>query len=257
VRDSGAIETSSVAAKLPHEKEHLDALQRMQMLEPYYRWVYDLFGEHMGSRVLDAGCGVGNFTSLLAEKAELVVAADLSDQNLEVVRQRFATSTVVEPMQADLDVHVDLLAQRQLDTVVCLDVLEHVEFDTRLLSSFYQIVRPEGRLLLKVPALQWLYGSIDRASDHYRRYARRELRQKVEGAGWRVVHCRHMNLAGVLPYWIKSRVLRKGVNLSRTFSEKQLRQIARSIPALRLLDRLTGPPIGQSLVLIAEKSGSA
>lgn len=246
------IAAASVAAKLPHEKEHLDALRRMQTLEPYYRWIYDLFQEHLGRRVLDAGCGVGNFTALLAENAELVVAADLSAENLNVVRRRFG-SGVVEALQVDLDLHTETLIERRLDTVVCLDVLEHVEDDSRLLTSFYQVVGPGGRLLLKVPALRWLYGTIDRASGHYRRYTRGELTQKAAGAGWRVDRCRYMNLAGVIPYWLKSRVLRRNVNLSRTFSEKQLQRIARSVPSCRLVDRITGPPLGQSLILIAHR----
>lgn len=248
-----AIPAQEVSAKLPHEREHLDALKRMQTLEPYYRWIYELFDGYVGQRILDAGCGVGNFTAIIAEAAELVVAADLSEENLDLVRRRFADSDIVEPLQVDLDTVTEQIGDRQLDTVVCLDVLEHVELDVRLLRSFSSLLAPGGHVLLKVPALRWLYGSVDRASDHYRRYARGELIGKVREAGLDVVRCRYMNLAGVFPYWLKSRVLQRRTNFSRTFSEKQLRRIAGSIPLCRLADRLTGPPLGQSLVLVAVK----
>lgn len=245
------------AEKLLHESEHLDALRRMQTLTPYYRWIHDQFEGHIGRRVLDAGCGVGNFCNLLVEKAELVVAADLSSQNLDVVRSRFQSNTNLEPLQMDIEgFDAEALHLRDIDTIVCLDVLEHVERDDQLLNTFRQIIRPGGKLLIKVPALEWLYGSVDEASDHYRRYSRKVLTTRVAAAGWKVRSCRYMNLVGVFPYWLKSRVLRKEVNLSRTYSKRQLRWIARGMSFYRLLDRLTGPPLGQSLVLVAETTAS-
>jgi SAM-dependent methyltransferase len=247
------VDARTVAAKLPHEEDHLRALERMRTLVTYYRWTHDVLRPYIGRRVLDAGCGIGNFTELVARDAERVVAVDLSPQNVEVLRRRFADSPNVVIEQVDLDTHADRLAGHDIDTVVCLDVLEHVEDDLSLLRRFRQIVRPGGHLLIKVPALPWLFGAIDTASGHFRRYTLAELRGKAASAGWKPVLTRYMNIAGVMPYWLKSRVLKRSANFSRTFSPRQLKLIQVSVPVLKAIDRCTGPVAGQSAILVARR----
>ncbi len=243
-----------IEEKLPLEQAHLDALERMRTLEPYYRWTFSLLEPYLGRRVMDAGCGIGNFTQLIAERAGYVLATDLSPRNIELLSRRFCGSESVEVLQADLGHELDLAAIRKkvIDTVVCLDVLEHIEDDVSLLASFRELVQPGGTLLLKVPACTWLYGSIDVASSHYRRYSKATLIEKAEQAGWESVDIFHMNVFGVLPYWFKSRILKKSVNFSRTFSHWQIQLIRHAIPLMKVVDGLIGPPIGQSVILVAK-----
>lgn len=244
-------------AKLPHEDQHLAALERMRGLAPYYRWVLDLaeafHGGPLGPRVLDAGCGIGNFVELLRGRAEHVLAVDLSPQNLAVLRARFRDAPEVEVLATDLDVEREALRARAVDTVVCLDVLEHLDDDAGLLRAFHAILPPGGGLFVKVPALPWLYGSLDEESDHRRRYTRRGLVTLVRAAGFDVTQARYMNLVGVAPYWLKGRVLRRRSTLSNSFTPRQLGWIRRSIGLFRWIDRLTGPPLGQSVVLHARR----
>jgi SAM-dependent methyltransferase len=240
-------------AKLPHEREHLVALKRMQLLRGYYAWVLELVRPYVGRRILDAGCGVGNFTAVLEPLAEYVLAVDLSEANLAILAIRFAGSPVVEVAAHDLDVDFDAVARKDLDTIVCLDVLEHVDDDVALLDRFRRMVMPGGHLILKVPACQWLYGSIDRASGHHRRYTPELLRERAEVAGWEPVLARYMNVAGVLPYWVKCRLSKRDSTFSRTFRPWQLRAINGAMPVLRLIDRLAGPPVGLSAILVARR----
>ena len=242
-----------VKQKLPHEQEHFEALQRMNAMLPYYRWVADSFGSALGRRVLDAGCGVGNFFSAAAERVELGIGVDLSPVNIADARKRFADHDNIRFLHADLDEQAQALRDARFDTVVCLDVLEHIEDDAALLKRLAEIVEPGGHVLIKVPACPWLFGSVDVASDHYRRYNREMLRQIAAQAGLEVQRLRYMNLAGVGPYFLKSRILKKQANFSRTFTPRQLDRIRRVMPWLRWIDRLTGPPVGQSLVMVARR----
>lgn len=241
------------AEKLPHEAEHLESLLRMQSMAPYYAWVASLFEPWLGRRILDAGCGVGNFIAQVERHADMVTGIDLSPANIQVAKQRFKQCQDVDIRQLDLDVATPELIERDYDTAVCLDVLEHIEEDTMLMQRLAAVIRPGGHVLIKVPACPWLYGSIDVASDHYRRYTRSRLRALAEENGLTVCRLGYMNLAGVVPYFLKSRVFKKDANFSRTFSPKQLTRIARIMPWLRRLDRLVGPPVGQSLVMVARK----
>lgn len=242
-----------VARKLPHEQEHYEALQRMRAMRPYYAWVADRFGPALGRRVLDTGCGVGNFFGGVADRIEFGLGIDLSPVNIAEARERFADQPHLRFVQADLDEQADALRAERFDTVVCLDVLEHIEDDLSLLKRLAQIVEPGGHVLIKVPACPWLFGSVDIASDHYRRYNRPMLRQLARCAGLEIKRLRYMNLSGVGPYFVKSRVLRSKVNFSRTFTPAQLDRIRRVMPWLRRLDRLTGPPVGQSLLLVGQR----
>ncbi|MEM1447826.1 MAG: class I SAM-dependent methyltransferase [Planctomycetota bacterium] len=258
-------ELDSVAAeKLPHEEEHLAANRRMAGLVPYYRWVLDLaesmHGGPLGDSVLDAGCGIGNFVEILRHRAKEVLAVDLSPRNVDVLRARFADAENVDVLQVDLDAQRDELRARGVNAIVCLDVLEHIEDDAALVRSFAGILPSGGALFVKVPAHPWLFGSVDEASDHLRRYTRAGLVKVVEEAGFRVRAARYMNLAGVGPYFLKSRVLRRGEAFSNSFDERQLRWIRRSIGAFRAVDRAFGlvgpgggPPIGQSALVLATK----
>lgn len=239
--------------KLPHEREHVDALQRMQLLRGYYEWVLELVRPYLGRRILDAGCGVGNFTALVEPLAEYVLAVDLSQENLRLLESRFSSSSIVEVAAHDLDADLELVARKNIDTVVCLDVLEHVADDVALLERFRDIVTPGGHLLLKVPACPWLYGSVDEASGHHRRYTPRQLRERALRAGWEPVAAHYMNLAGVLPYWVKCRLNKQDRTFSRTFKPWQLRAINGAVPVLRFIDRVAGPPVGLSAVLVARK----
>lgn len=257
----------TAAEKLPHEALHLASLERMAGLRPYYDWVLELAeamnGGPVGHRVLDAGCGIGNFVELLRHRTDHVMAVDLSPKNVAVLRSRFQDAANVEVLQTDLDAQREELRARSVDAICCLDVLEHIQDDAALVRSFAGILPEGGTLFVKVPAHQWLFGSVDEASDHFRRYGRKQLIRLVEGAGFRVEKARYMNMAGVGPYFLKSRVLKKGSTFSNSFSQRQLRWIKRSIGAFRGADRLAGligpgggPPVGQSVVLIARRDAS-
>lgn len=242
--------------KLQNETAHLGALRRMAVLQSYYEWSLSRLLPWVGKRVLDAGCGIGNGTKLLARHSEYVAAVDLSAVNLEELRRSVGNTRSIEVIQMDLEGDLSRLQQSCLDTIVCLDVLEHVYDDTQLLANFLRVVQPEGTLLVKVPAMPSLFGSVDEASSHYRRYSRTVLMSVAQNAGWNVLWCKYMNIFGVVPYFIKSRVLRRRANFSRTFAPWQLGILERLTPMMARFDRIVGPPIGQSLLMVAKKEAN-
>ena len=94
------------------------------------------------------------------------------------------------------------------DTVVCLNVLEHVKDDLRALSFMRTVLEPGGRLVLQVPAFQFLYGSVDRAIGHYRRYTRRDLALKMRQAGFEVEDSFYMNVIGMAGWFWNNRIMK-------------------------------------------------
>jgi SAM-dependent methyltransferase len=138
------------------------------------------------------------------------------------------------------------LAGRGFDTIVCLNVLEHVEDDLGSLRAMRTLLAPRGRLVLLVPALRTLYGTLDQALGHYRRYGPRELREKFAAAGFLMRHLEYFNLAGIPGWWLTGRVLRR-----RLLPAASLRWYDRLVPLFRL-EGLLPWRIGQSLIAIGE-----
>ena len=197
------------------ESKHYEAQGRLGQMDNYYRWILGTFGPRIGRRVWDAGAGVGHVTNLLRERADWVLSTEFTEQNLETLRQRFDGVPEVRVDFCDLTRPESLeFRELDLDTIVTLDVLEHLEDDRAAIARYRDILQPGGHLLVKVPAHPFLYGTMDEASLHYRRYGKRELREKLLEAGFELLRLRHMNMVATLPYFLKGRVLKKQRNFS-------------------------------------------
>jgi SAM-dependent methyltransferase len=212
------------------------------------RWIFDRLRPWCGRRVLEVGAGIGSITELLSDR-ELVVATETEEAFLERLRARFAGRPGVVVQGLDLEnIDADSLRAHQLDTVVCVNVLEHVRDDRGALERLREVIEPGGRLLLYLPALPWLYGSLDRGLQHHRRYARRPLEELLRGAGWQIQHLSWMNVLGIPGWFLNSRILGRKM--------LPLRQVAlydRLTPVLRLEERLR-PRFGMSLVVACERT---
>jgi SAM-dependent methyltransferase len=136
-----------------------------------------------GPSVLNAGAGLGSFTTLLEQRGFAVTSGDVSDAALAHLAGRTRGSVV----RADL---VDLpFAEASFDAVVLGEVLEHVEADDVALSEVYRVLAPGGKLALSVPANPDWFGASDMWAGHFRRYRKRELVELVRAAGFGSIRC--------------------------------------------------------------------
>jgi len=236
------------------ESAHFAAQGRLARMGNYYRWILANFEGFIGRRIWDAGAGIGSVSELLSERCDLLLATEFTESNMEALRERFAGREGVRVEFCDLAGDEALaFSGHDLDTVITLDVLEHLEDDARALRIYYEVLRPGGHLLIKVPAHPFLYGTMDKASLHRRRYTKRELRAKLQAAGFRVKRLRHMNLAATLPYLIKGRILKRESNFSISIDGSKLGFYNRLMPWLERAERILPPPCGLSLVAVGEK----
>jgi glycosyltransferase involved in cell wall biosynthesis len=220
-------------------------LRRVEVLHRYNGFLWDLMQPFIGRRVLEVGAGTGLLTRFLA-KRERVLATELDPEYVDLLRRTFADKPNVEVRPLDLArLAADGIPPRSFDTVVCSNVLEHIEDDGKALAAMRDVLEPGGRVVLIVPALQSLYGSIDRAIHHYRRYSRTELTDKLERAGLAVEHVSYFNMLGVPGWFLNARVLKRS-----SVPGVQARINDWLVPWLRL-ERRFGPPVGMSLLAVA------
>jgi SAM-dependent methyltransferase len=212
------------------------------------QWIFDRLKPWCGRRVMEVGAGLGTITELLADR-DMVVATEIEADFLERLRTRFAGRPNVLVEGLDLEnVDVEALRAHRLDTIVCVNVLEHIRADRDALTKLGQALQPGGRLLLYVPALPWLYGSLDRGLHHFRRYARQPLETLLAETGWKILHQSWMNLLGIPGWFLNSRILGRKILPTR-----QVELYDKLTPLLRFEERLR-PGIGMSLVVICERT---
>ena len=222
-------------------------LLKMKNLQRYNRWVFSKLEPWLGKRVLEVGSGIGNVTRCLLDR-ELVIATDLEPKYLPILRNTFGKYAKFVIEQLDISgTDLDRFTPLGIDSVLCLNVLEHIEQEERALTNISRLLRPGGRLLLLVPCHRWLYGTLDRNLGHQRRYEKAELQGKLEGAGFSVVHLMYFNRAGILGWFLNSRILGRN-----QLPSLQLRLYNVLVPLFKL-EELLPLPFGTSLIAIAEK----
>lgn len=213
----------------------------------YYRWIYNQFKDYIGNNVLEIGCGGGHFTRFLAERPCNLLVADIELQYLDslnkkyISRPNFATTTIDLNDLKWSDKYI-----QKFDTVVFLNVLEHIEDDHQVLEQLYKVLCPKGNLILMVPAFQSLYGSMDAADNHYRRYSSGEVRKKLQRAGFNVKWLRYMNMPGFFAWFINGRILKRSL-----LPEGQLGLYNQIIPIVEQVERFLPLPFGQSVISVA------
>ena len=215
----------------------------------YYAAILRSFEGHLGRRVVEVGAGLGTVAEALlrvADPDELTLI-EPADNNVPRLRARFADEPRVRVVHGYLEAVVPGLVT---DSVVAVNVLEHVEDDVALLRAARAALAPTGKVLLFVPALMPLYGSLDRAFGHVRRYTKGSLEAALRGAGLRPIRIRYFNLPGVATWFLAGRVLRR-----TTLWPADVRRYDRwVVPWMTRLERRWEPPVGQSLVAVAERA---
>jgi glycosyltransferase involved in cell wall biosynthesis len=222
-------------------------LQSMRRARGLNRWILQQFRPFIGDRVLEAGCGIGNFTELLLDRRRLV-CVDNDPLYVEMLNWRLGHLENVRTLKLDL---ADAAAYAQVndeavDTIVCLNVLEHIKADEDVLRAYFDLLRPGGHAIILVPAHMWLYGPCDAAIGHERRYSQTELHTKMQSAGFEIVQLGEFNRLGVPGWWFNKRLGRRDINPRQMRLFEWLLPIAKSAEALKL-----GP--GLSLIGVGRK----
>lgn len=217
----------------------------MEQASNYNRWISDQAAPHLGSRILDAGCGSGNLSALLLDR-ELVVGVDHWEDFIEVVERRFSGHRHFRVHEFDLTdpAMVSTLRPYSLDSAMSSNVLEHVEDDRKALHNIAASLLPGSPIFVLVPAFMGIFGTHDRADHHFRRYTKRSLREMVAPLPVTVERQYYMNFPGFFAWYVLGRVLKKPLG------KGEIGLYDKIIPAIRRLERRVTPPIGQSLVAL-------
>ena len=226
----------------------LETLLRMNRLKNYNLWIFENIKPFLGKKILEIGAGIGNITKYILDK-ELIVATDVSGEYIIYLKNRFFISErKLKILKLDITVTADhRLDEYEFDTVLCLNVLEHIQDDKLALKNIYGIMKKGARLILLVPAMKNIYGNLDEKLNHFRRYGKNELITELLDKGFIIERTSYFNLIGAFGWFLSSKLIRRKV-LPRfgLFIFDQL------VPIIKL-ERFFRIPFGLSLIVIAKK----
>jgi SAM-dependent methyltransferase len=213
----------------------------------YRRFQLDLISPYCGRSVLEVGAGLGEFAQGFTGLDRLVVT-DADPGAVELLAARFADRPEVEARQLALGREVAL--DKPVDSVIAINVLEHLEDDAGALRSLANLVVPGGTIVLWVPGYQQLYGEFDRRVGHVRRYTPATVSDAVRRAGLQVEVAKPVNLLGGIAWWA---AVRRGGSTSP--NPKLVALYDRFVvPATRAIESRIRVPFGQTVLCVARVS---
>jgi len=227
-----------------------DILTSLSEAPRFNRWMADVIRPHIGEAVLEIGAGIGNLTFQMLPR-ERYVATDINLDYLRLLKNRAHGRPYLRVERLDLlDNEAFEQLKGQFDTVICLNVLEHVSDEAGALANIFRVLRPGGRAIVLVPRGQWLYSSLDEVLGHVKRYTEQEVLEAMRGAGFDVVTMEKFNRIGTPGWFINGKVFHR-----RAFPRVQMKALNVLVPAIRPIDRFLPWP-ALSLVAIALRPSS-
>ncbi len=209
-------------------------LDSLAQTNRFNKWMADTIRPWLGEEILELGAGIGNMTQQLCRGRSRYTASDIDAEHLARIRVRFRGRPRLATCKCDLTKAADFDRFRgRFDTVVCLNVVEHIEDDLLALRNIRSALKPGGRAIILVPQDQAIYGSLDKVLGHYRRYSEAQLRMRMEEAGFHCEKMLHFNRITRPGWLLNGQILKR-----RSFGRLQLRVFDRLVPIWRRVDGL-------------------
>jgi len=224
-----------------------DTLDKLSFTGNYNSYIYHKFKNYLGKRILEVGAGNGNITKFLINNKELVVVIDKSREHLFYLSQWAPESSILKIFCQDSEEEFpEALKKLRFDAVVCINVLEHINDEIKVLNNMAGVLGKGGRLILFVPGHQCLFSDFDKSVGHFRRYDKNYIVKLLEDNGFSIEKLEYVNSLGIIGWWFNFRFLRR-----KSFSPLQLFFFNHFVWLVKILDKIFKNK-GLSLLVIAK-----
>lgn len=228
-------------------------LEAMDFAVNYHKWILDEFRPFLGRHVVEVGAGTGSFSELILQEnidsLSLVEPSEMFESLTATVAQIKNKTQVDFYKSIFSEVATEICEIQKPDSIIYVNVLEHIENDCSELGYIYRTLGKGGRCFIFVPALMSLYGEFDRKIGHFRRYTKSEVEEKCVSAGFKILKSKYFDMAGMAPWFVKYKLLKADSLDSRAVTLYD--KIA--IPFVKAIEKLVNVPLGKNVLLIAEK----
>ena len=239
------------------QNELSDKLNHWNYISQYSTWMYHKYEAYIGKKVFDVGAGMGRIVKYYIERCEQIVATDIFQSQIDYMNDHYNGYPCFGAVL--LDILMDDISpyENRFDTVICINVLEHLDNDRLAVKKMQDLLCVNGYLILIVPAFEKLYCQLDKNVGHHRRYDKGILRDIVESCNLQIIDNIYFNALGIIPYYIKGKMkVKENESFSTTLNEYNGKIYNLASKILEPIEKHFPPPFGLSEIIIAQKLGS-
>jgi len=227
-------------------------LELMSESHRFNDWMYEEIKPSLYGDILEIGSGIGTFSEKLITDFpdSKLTFTDISPMYIELLKKKFSSNRKMEVYKLDLNEKIDYerIGYKKFDSILAVNVLEHVENDEFAFSQLYDMLKEKGTLVVLVPCHKFLYNIIDKNIGHFRRYTKKELEHRVRKAGFIIDKTFSFNTIGLIGWYLNGNLL-KNPKVSGT----GLKVLDNVVPVLKYTEKICGKRIGLSIICYAKK----
>lgn len=223
----------------------------IEYADNYNLWILGLFAEYIGQSLLEIGTGQGNFKRYLPQ-LQHYISTDVDAEVIARAQQRDPEGIYI---QADVTAAHwgKTVGIQKIDTVLCVNVLEHIPDAPSAVHNMLQILQPGGHLLLFVPAFQALYSDMDKMAGHLKRYRKKDIKQLLRDQPAIALKLEYFNAVGGVGWWANQ--FFKHDNLDSQAINRQIQVFDQYVvPIAKRVDYVTSAFFGQSVIAVIQKT---
>jgi len=234
------------------DQEGSETLSVIANADKLNSWFYQTINHFCTGKTLEIGSGIGNISQFFIQDNKNITLSDLRPNYLEILIKRFPRFNQNNFCLIDLvDPEFDEKYKDKFnlyDTIFAMNVVEHILDDQQAIKNCHKLLKKEGRLVILVPAYQFLYNRFDKELEHYRRYNQKSLNNLFNSADFKIVHEQYFNAAGIIGWYVSGRLFK-----NKLIPEGQMKLYNTLVPIFKLADKILLNKIGLSVMTVGKK----
>lgn len=231
----------------------LTTLQSISIANRFNEWMYNTIKPFIKGRILELGSGIGNITDKVALDFSDITVSDYNPDYCSFLKNKYKhNKNISDILSIDLQdpnfftTYSSL--QNTFDTIILLNVIEHLAKDEKCVNYCHFLLKPKGNFIVLAPAFSFLYSSLDKEIGHYRRYTKNSLSLLLEKDDFSLLHKQYFNATGIAGWLVMNKWLGR-----KTISESSMKSFDRLVPIAKLMDKIVGKWVGLSAIAVGQK----